>query len=84
MPWMFVLGSCWFCKGPMTFNPEKVPSLPIDPVTGLTPDLGGDPGRATREPLCRVCVEKANVMREAAGLEAFAIHPDAYEPEEVM
>lgn len=59
------LGSCINCGKPFSFNPVKVPSIRVNGV---------------REPVCKPCVETANVERVAAGLEPFAINPDAYDP----
>jgi len=83
-----IVGPCYACKRVFSFNPTHVPSIHIDPQTGLPPDVEPQaPGgyeRARREPLCRDCVERMNVEREARGDEAWPIHPDAYdaEPEE--
>lgn len=76
---VFVLGPCFVCGQPFTFNPTLVPSVPIDPVTKRPPDLGGDPERARREPVCASCVERANVLRERNGLAPFVVRPGAYE-----
>lgn len=62
------LGLCFTCKQPFAFDPVTVPSVPIDPVTGLPPDLGGDAGRARREPICPDCVQRVNVERQRRGL----------------
>ena len=35
-------------------------------------------------PVCKECVEWANPIRIKAGLESIPVHPEAYEPEEVM
>jgi hypothetical protein len=63
--YMYVLGHCYGCKRPFTFNADWVPSIRIDGV---------------KEPICRDCVEIANPKRIANGLEPIHIHPDAYEP----
>lgn len=60
-------GPCGACKNPFSFDPGSVPSLPIDPVTGLPPDMGGDPERAIRQPICPSCCARANVGRRKAG-----------------
>jgi hypothetical protein len=77
-----VLGRCWSCGRPFTFNPYLVPSIPIDPETRRPPDLGGDPERAEREPLCESCVERVNVERERLGQPLVRVLPGAYEPME--
>jgi hypothetical protein len=67
--YMVVFGPCWMCKAVFGFHPDLVTSVPIDPVTGLAPDLGGDPERAQREPLCPPCCRLANPERARRGLE---------------
>jgi hypothetical protein len=67
-PDMLGIAPCYACKQPFAFDPDRVTSVSIDPVTGLPPDLGGDPGRARREPLCPRCCRIANVERAARGL----------------
>ena len=67
--YMAVFGACFVCKVPFYFHPDLVASVPIDPVTGLPPDLGGDPDRAQREPICPSCCHLANVERRQAGME---------------
>lgn len=79
MAWMFVLGHCWSCGRPFTFNPNHVPSIPVLPDGSIGGGLG-----ATREPLCRTCVEQANRYREAKGASLWEIHPEAYEPTEEL
>ena len=54
-PELLGIAPCFMCKQPFAFDPDRVTSISIDPVTGLPPDLGGDPGRARREPLCPPC-----------------------------
>ena len=75
-----VVGNCFACKRVFGFNPLLVPSVLIDPVRGLPPDMGGDPERAKRQPVCRSCMERANERRVATGAEAVPIHPEAYDP----
>lgn len=72
---MMLLAACWGCGGMFSSNPSLVPSVRVK-------DGQLDPN-GTREPLCRECVEKINAHRVSVGLEPFAIHPEAYEPEEV-
>lgn len=78
--YLVVLGECFVCRRPFTFNPHLVPSIPIDPVTQRPPDLGGDPERAQREPICESCVERVNRIRESLGEEGIRILQGAYEP----
>lgn len=65
--YVFMLGTCVNCGVPFTFNPHRVPSL------RRTPD-------GPREPICRGCVERANSIRVANGLDPIEIYPDSYEP----
>ena len=64
-----VLGPCFMCSRVFMFDADAVTSVPIDPVTGLPPDLGGDAARAQREPICPACCKRANVERAKTGLE---------------
>ena len=85
----FVFGECWTCGRSFTFNPHWVPSVPIDPMTSLPPDVDehGNPQpidpeaaeRAVRRPLCETCVERANSKRVARGEKPIEVHPAAYE-----
>lgn len=68
MGYMVAMGPCYGCGVIITFNPERVPSIVV---------------RGVREPICRSCVERANPLREANGLEPIVIFPDSYEPTEV-
>ena len=62
---------CFTCKTTFLFDPETVPSVPIDPQTGLTPDLGGDPDRAVKRPLCPSCCVFINAKRREKGQTTF-------------
>lgn len=68
MGYLMVLGECWACKRLFTFSAERVPSVPIEGV---------------RQPICRTCVERANVERAASGRPLITILPGAYDPDEV-
>jgi hypothetical protein len=63
--YVFAMGTCWNCKQIFSFNPHHVPSLRVNDV---------------REPICRKCIEAANVIRKANNLPPHDIMPDAYEP----
>lgn len=65
MGYITMFGICINCKRVFTFNPNLVPSVHINGI---------------REPVCRECVDTANPIRIARGLEPFTYHPDAYEP----
>lgn len=68
MAFMLAHGECIGCKQLFSFNPNLVPSCPINGV---------------REPICRNCVERVNPKRIANGLEPIRILENAYGPEEV-
>ena len=69
MAFMFVIGGCINCGVMITFNPSRVPSIRVNGV---------------REPLCVTCHARWNeIHRSSKGLEPVAIHPEAFEPEEV-
>jgi Fe-S-cluster-containing dehydrogenase component len=65
MGYVFVMGNCIGCGKPFAFNPHRVPSVRVNGV---------------REPICRVCVERANPLRVAKGLEPIIIFEDSYRP----
>ena len=86
---VIVMTACFVCGQPFTFNPNWVPSVPIDPRTGRPLDVGADgkpqpvePGaeeRAVKQPLCESCVELINENRRRIGEPEIVVHPDAYE-----
>lgn len=66
---------CFTCKTAFWFHPDLVPSVWIDPATGLPPDLGGDPERARQEPLCPRCIrETLNPALRKAGKPTLSEH----------
>jgi hypothetical protein len=75
--YMLAYGECWSCGQRFTFNPERVPSIPILPDGTI--GHGG-----TREPICRNCVRIADPKREATGLELFNDSDEAYGPAETI
>lgn len=81
---MTMISPCFGCKRIFSYNPHRVPSIPIDPVTGLPPDMGGNPERAERQPICLSCVTYANWQRRKAGKEEIPVHSDAYEATETL
>lgn len=75
-------GRCWACKRRFTFDPDRVPSVPIDPETNTPPDLGGEFERAVLQPICAECVELANAARVENGrADLIVVLPGAYGPE---
>jgi hypothetical protein len=75
---LIAMGPCWSCGTLFTFDPDLVPSLPIDPETSRPPDLGGDPARAISQPICQDCIAKANANRSQAGRPLIHIPEGAY------
>ena len=66
MGYMFVMATCISCGNSITFNPHKVPSIRV---------------KGVREPLCKVCFEKWNVIhRTSKGLDPVPLDPEAYKP----
>lgn len=75
MGYMIVLGSCYSCRRPFTFNPERVPSVRVN-AEGVEDPAG------VRQPICLECIDAANPIRVANGLNPLVPHPDAYEATE--
>lgn len=69
MAYISVLGPCVSCSRVFTFNPELVPSVRVAGV---------------KEPVCDGCMTRLNEMRKAKGMDAIAVHPDAYEAQETI
>jgi hypothetical protein len=70
-PAYFVYGRCWSCGGSFTFNPHRVPSVPILPNGEI-----GEGG--TRQPICRGCATLVNRNRERDGLPLWDTSDEAY------
>jgi hypothetical protein len=64
------IDSCLACGKGFMFDPDTVVTVPIDPVSGLPPDMGGDPDRVVLRPVCDPCIELANPGRVRNGLPA--------------
>lgn len=78
-PRLFAFGRCWSCGRSFTFDPDLVPSIPIDPSTNLPSDIGGtDPADAIRQPICADCVSLANADRTANGRPLIDVLEGAY------
>jgi len=65
MGYVMVTGYCVCCNKLFSFNPNKVPSIRID---------------GSREPICKICVDRVNPTRKKHGLDPIVPLPDAYEP----
>lgn len=69
MAYMMVHGFCIACNSPINYNPNHVPSLPVN---------------GKREAICRSCHAEWNrIHRTSKGMEPLPLHPQAYEAEEV-
>jgi len=64
MGFVSIIGMCVSCKRMFSFHPNKVPSLTVN---------------GTREPICKTCVDRANVLRKQKGLPPITYSDDAYE-----
>jgi hypothetical protein len=62
----FAMSACFGCGRTFTYNPLRVPSIT-------------SPSTNTREPICRVCIERVNPIRIANGLDPILPFPDAYD-----
>lgn len=64
------VGACWACSRRITFDPDDVASVYIDPVTGLPPEEGDTAGklRAKRRELCYRCAKEVAEERLEHGL----------------
>ena len=70
---MTVLATCHLCNRVFSCNASYVPSVRVFTETS-----------ALRAPICHPCMLTINQLRELKGLTPFAIHPEAYQPEEVL
>lgn len=59
------MSACVRCRRMFMFNPLRVPSVRVNGV---------------REPVCRACIEGANVIRAERGLPPITYAADAYDP----
>lgn len=64
MAYAFCTARCFGCERLFSFNPVRVPSIRHN---------------GQREPICLACVEAANPLRVANGLDPIVPKPDAYE-----
>lgn len=75
-----VYGPCWSCRRLFTYDPDRVPSLPVDLATNTPADVGEHaPGAEyVRLAICRTCVDRANDARRARGAPVIDVLPGAY------
>jgi hypothetical protein len=69
---VYAVGPCCLCAREFLFNPELVPSIPVDDAGRITPE--GMP-----RPLCHCCVIDINEFREFMGADPIYVLPGAYE-----
>jgi hypothetical protein len=82
--YVFAFAHCWSCGFGFTFDPDLVPSIPIDPRTNQPPDVepvDGGYERAVKRPICASCVAQANANRSAAGRETIFVPAGTYPDE---
>ena len=72
-PHVIAFGVCFACGNSFSFNPRRVPSIPIGPDGH--PAIGGD-----RKPICRACATMANTVRKDSGLPLWDVSDEAYGP----
>lgn len=64
MPYM-VTGRCYACERVFSHDADTVATLPVDPRTGLPPDVGGTPPeRAVMRLICPECMAEVNALKE--------------------
>jgi hypothetical protein len=83
------LGPCFVHGGIFAFDPDRVPTVLIDPVTERPVDVdehgnrfepsAGALARVRKAPYCPVCARALNVMREEQGLPPFFDETDTAE-----
>lgn len=63
MGYILAMGTCYNCGEVFSFNPDKVPSLRVEGV---------------RQPICKTCIDTANIIRKEKGLPPLTYAADAY------
>lgn len=76
-PGIAALSRCYVCGKPFMFDPDRVPSILIDPLTRLPPDVAADGSpitaspeavqRSRREPYCPACARGLNAELRRQG-----------------
>lgn len=70
MAFMYVHGFCVSCQSPISYHPDFVPSIRVN---------------GSKEALCSACFDEWNrIHRTSKGLDPLPLHPEAYEPKEVL
>jgi hypothetical protein len=68
----FAAGPCAICRTVFVFNPELVPSIPVD-ERGRIVETG------IKRPVCAECIAKFNELRAEVGAAPIEILPGAYD-----
>jgi hypothetical protein len=71
----FAAGPCCFCGEVFSFDPERVPAIPLDARGAPHPE-------GVKHPICAPCMAKVNLLREEHGERPIPILPGAYSPRE--
>lgn len=61
------VGSCYGCSRRFRFDPDRVPSVYVDPDTGLPPEADADPTSLQRRVICPTCAGKVIAVRSGGG-----------------
>ena len=79
-PYLVAFAPCYACGRLFPFDPELVPSIPVDLVNRLPADVGehGPGAIFQRLPVCRDCIGRANENRRATGRPLIEVAPNAY------
>lgn len=71
----FATRPCCMCNTLFVFNPDKVPSIPVDAEGNVNPD-------GVKRPICEECMNKINTFRASMGEEPIYVFPGAYQAAE--
>jgi hypothetical protein len=60
-----ITGRCYACERVFTEDADTVATVPVDPRTGLPPDVGGTPPeRAVVRLICAGCMAEVKALKE--------------------
>lgn len=64
------VGWCWACNRKMVFDPDSVPTVLVDPITGLPPDKDDALAKARSrvKQVCYRCAEEAAEQAKLLGV----------------
>lgn len=82
---IMAMAPCFGCGSLFTFNPDKVPSIPICSGCGGSAETHKADCERTyelvRQPICQDCVNRVNPIRIQGGFEPIRVLPGAYDPQ---